>query len=79
VTISALNQGHTDHFSLILTPTLTVTDNLDLQSPESYDHDLYTCKRSKVIWFKRYAGNKRTDRTDCITFFANVVGNYFTL
>jgi len=37
---------------------MTLTSDLDLQSQESYGHDLHTCKRSRlqVTWFKSKSG-----------------------
>jgi len=42
---TALDWGQDDHISL--------THDLDLQSPVSHGHDLLTCKRSKVSQFRR--------------------------
>ena len=55
-----------------------LTYDLDFQSLASCSHDPYTCKkwRLNVRRFKSYAGNGRTDTTNCITFPANMVGNY---
>ena len=77
---TALDRGRTDHISL--------THDLNLQSPASNGHNLPTSKRSRsmVSWFQGQSGNKwkdgRTDRRmdggKCITCHANVVGNTTT-
>ena len=59
---TALDRGRTD--ALASAMILTLTYNLDLQSPASSRHDLFTCKssRSAVSWFPKQSGNKRTGR-----------------
>jgi len=54
---------------------LTLTS--DLQSQESYGHDLYTCKRSrsKVSRFERSSGNGRSGGGNYITSGDNPVGD----
>jgi len=66
---TALDQGRTDHISL--------THDLDLQSPVSCGHDLLTCisSRSAVIDCKdRVETNGRTDGGDCSSCHINAVG-----
>ena len=65
---------------------LILTYQLHLQTQASHTHVPYeyicTKSRSKVSWFKRQSGNKRTDgRTDgsdCTTFRSDTVGKCFT-
>ena len=67
---TALNQGRTDCISL--------THDLDLQSPASYGHDLpaYKSSRSTVSRFQRWSGNKQTGGEECITSHANAICRY---
>ena len=55
---------------------LTLTYDLDLQSPASSIHDLLTGKssRSTVSRFAKIEWNRQTDWGDCITSRANTVG-----
>ena len=69
---TALHRGRTDRNSL--------THNLDLQSPDSYGHDLLKVQKFKVtdqsvpkIEWKQTDG--RTDEGARITSLANAVGN----
>ena len=58
--------------------TLTLTYDLDFQSPASYGHDLLTC----IVQGQRSVGsedrvetNAQTDVGDCITSLANAIIN----